>query len=113
MNVEADETNWGDWVAEDDVKGGFLPPQLVRDARLKELRILMERQVYHHTSVKEAWAATKRKPLKLKWIDTDKGGKGAHNIRSRLVCTEVHWAAGRLAMAKEKTGLVLPFQAWS
>ena len=28
-------------------------------------------------------------PLRLKWVDTNKGGTENPNIRSRLVCTEV------------------------
>ena len=87
MNVE--ERDWARWTAEDDVKGGWLPPNLVYDARLKELKYLNDRSVYSYSTVDEARRLTGRRPLRLKWIDTDKGGKGARAIRSRLVCTEV------------------------
>merc|ERR1739836_279579 len=49
----------------------------------------MERNVYSHCSVDEALKVSKKQPLRLKWIDTDKGGKGSRSVRSRLVCTEV------------------------
>ena len=35
--------DWDKWDAEDDVKGGWLPPELVYAARLKELSYLQER----------------------------------------------------------------------
>ena len=37
----------------------------------------------------DAVRCTGRKPLRLKWIDTNKGDEVRANIRSRLVCTEV------------------------
>ena len=58
--------DWDKWDAEDDVKGGWLPPQLVYAARLKELSYLQERQVYTYSTVDEAKKATGRRPLRLK-----------------------------------------------
>ena len=43
-------------------------------------------QVYEYYSTDKAMKLYGKRPLRLKWIDTDKGGA---NIRSRLVCTEV------------------------
>ena len=57
---------WSDWFAEDDVKGGELPPQLVHDARVRELSYLKDRKVYEYSSVQEAIRPTGRKPLRLK-----------------------------------------------
>ena len=74
------------WSAYDDVKGKPLDPGLVRQARLKEIKILHERKMYEYASTSQAIQRCGRKPLRLKWVDTDKGG---NNIRSRLVCTEV------------------------
>ena len=45
--------------------------------------------MYSYSIIDEAMRLTKKKPLRLKWIDTDKGGKGAMAIRSRLVATEI------------------------
>ena len=89
MDVEGAEGEWDGWVALDDVKGGPLPPGLVREARLKELAYLRNRCVYRYASLQDAIKAVGRRPLRLKWIDTNKGDGANYNIRSRLVCTEV------------------------
>ena len=78
----------GKWYAADDVKGGSLPPKLVLDARKKELAYLLDMHVYHPVPRQQAIQAGKR-PLKLKWIDTNKGDRANPLVRSRLVCTEV------------------------
>jgi hypothetical protein len=67
----------------DDVKGGSLDARLVREARLKELKILWEREVYQYADVGEA--QQKRKQLiGLKWIDTNKGDEVSPNVRSTV-----------------------------
>ena len=77
------------WEAEDDVHGGSLPAGLVRTARQKEIKYLKDRKVYSYATIGDAWRQTRKKPLKLKWIDTNKGDRRAFNVRSRLVCTEI------------------------
>ena len=84
-----DDEHLDDWYAEDDVKGGALPAGLVRKARQCELEYLRDRKVYQYAVTRDAIQRTGRQPLRLKWIDTDKGGVGHSKIRSRLVCTEV------------------------
>merc|ERR1712155_389724 len=83
------EFDYRGWMASDDVKGGSLPAHLVHSARLKELKYLQDRKVYEYASVADAIRCTGKKPLGLKWIDTNKGDNVSVNIRSRLVCTEV------------------------
>ena len=85
----AEEQSWAEWEASDDVHGGVLPAHLVHAARVRELRYLQDRQVYAHSTWSEAIQRTGRRPLKLKWIDTNKGDAVSRNLRSRLVCTEV------------------------
>ena len=82
-------SEWESWTAEDDVKGGPLPPQLVHEARVRELEYLQRRKVYEYSTVAEALRLTGKQPLNLKWIDSNKGGKTTMNIRARLVATEV------------------------
>ena len=81
--------SWDDWCAYDNVKGSELPAKLVYDARRRELEYLSQRKVYEYASTSRAYQRTGRRPLRLKWIDTNKGGTLHPNIRSRLVCTEV------------------------
>ena len=45
--------------------------------------------MYSYATDTEAWTVTRKKPLKLKWIDSNKGDRHAFNFRSRLVCTEI------------------------
>ena len=47
------------------------------------------RRVYDYFSTSEAVRRTGRRPLRLKWIDSNKGDTKDYNVRSRLVCTEV------------------------
>merc|ERR1712051_129066 len=70
-------------------KGGELRPDQVHAARMRELKYLMDRHVYTYASRSEAIRRTGRRPLRLKWIDSNKGDLVNPNLRSRLVCTEV------------------------
>ena len=75
--------------AEDDVKGGPLNPHEVKNACEKDIKYLWNMEVYDCSTEAEAWARRGRKPVGLKWIDTNKGSAEAPRYRSRLVCTEV------------------------
>ena len=77
------------WEAEDDVKGGPLNPHEVKTAPEKEIKYLWDMEVCESSTEAEARARTGRKPVGLKWIDTNKGSAEASRYRSRLVCTEV------------------------
>ena len=74
--------------AYDDVKGGTLPPGLVKAARLTEIRYLWDRAVYRHVARSEMLAMGGR-AVRLKWIDTNKGDAQHPAVRSRLVCMEM------------------------
>ena len=74
--------------ATDDVKGGPLDPQLVKEARRAELRYLWERSVYRYASRKEMESVGGR-AIRLKWIDTNKGDALHPAVRARLVAMEV------------------------
>ena len=78
-----------EWIASDDVKGGALDPERVMDARAKELQCLRDHGVYEYVTVAEAKATSGKPPLRLKWIDSNKGDSEHPNYRCRLVCTEV------------------------
>ena len=86
---EEGPAEWASWVANDDVHGGEFPAQLVHLARCRELKYPQDRQVYAYSTWREAINRTGKPPLRLKWIDTNKGDSVNPNLRSRLVCTEV------------------------
>ena len=56
---------------------------------MRELKYLSERKVYEYFSTAAAIQISGRRPLRLKWIDVNKGDKKDMLLRSRLVCTEV------------------------
>eukprot|EP00971_Amphidinium_carterae_P234169 4646322-Amphidinium_carterae.1 len=68
----------------DDVYGTLLRPELVRDARQLELDWIKSREVYKRVHLKECFERTKKRPISMKWIDTDKGDQERPNYRSRL-----------------------------
>ena len=78
-----------DWTASDDVRGGVLPVAEVKRARQREVQYLKDRKVYAYSTWREALRKTGKRPLRLKWIDTNKGDTQNFNVRSRLVCTEI------------------------
>ena len=67
----------------DDVRGGELPMELVREGRREEMQGFAQRRVY---DVRPRWEATSRglKVVGVRWVDTLKGGKA----RCRLVCQD-------------------------
>ena len=70
----------------DDVNGGFLPPDRVREARQIELDYLRKQEVYEKVPLEECLRETNGKgPITTRWIDTNKGDPANPNFRSRLV----------------------------
>ena len=67
----------------DDVRGGELPLDLVREGRKAEIKGFSSRRVYE---VRPRWEATQKgaKVVGVRWVDTLKGSK----VRSRLVCQD-------------------------
>ena len=56
----------------DDVNGGFLDPEMVREARVEELAGYLKMQVYCRVPVAEIGS---HKVIKTRWVDTDKRGR--------------------------------------
>jgi len=69
----------------DDVHGGELPLELVKDARHEEVGYMQGRHIWTVTSVSECWEKTGKAPVSVRWVDTNKGGPGEMNVRCRLV----------------------------
>ena len=72
----------GGWCL-DDVHGGALPLDLVREGRQAEMEGFSSRRVY---TVRPRWEATAKglKVVGVRWVDCMKGSK----VRSRLVCQD-------------------------
>ena len=70
----------------DDVNGGFLDPEMVREARVEELAGDLKMQVYCRVPVAEVGS---HKVIKTRWVDTNEGDERSPEIRCRLVAKEV------------------------
>ena len=84
-----EETVDFDVEAWDDVTGKALEPKAVRQARLKEMRYVKEKEVWQPISLRRGW-----KVVKTRWIDINKGDEDTPNYRSRLVAKEFNDGAG-------------------
>ena len=73
----------------DDVNGGWLDPEMVKIERQKEIDWLHANEVYQKVPIDECWRVTGKPPIKLLWIDSNKGDDAKPNYRSRVVVREV------------------------
>ena len=71
-----DECENGEESHVDDVNGGFLDPEMVREARVEELAGYLEMQVYCRVPVAEIGS---HKVIKPRWVDTNKGDERSRN----------------------------------
>ena len=82
----SDENDWF-W---DSAKGGWLDPKLVMEAREKEIEYIRRMKIYDKVPREEAKAhGGGRPPIRVRWVDTNKGSEDHPNIRSRLVAMEI------------------------
>ena len=75
----------------DDVNEGWeLPVEKVKAARSEEVSYMEGRGIWTVRPVSECWEKTGRKPVSVRWVDTDKGfmGGGGMEVRSRLVAID-------------------------
>ena len=90
---EEETVDIDDVEAWDDVTGKALDPIALRQARLKEMKYVKEKEVWQPISPDEArrrgW-----KVVEARWIDINKGDEDAPNYRSRLVAKEFNDGAG-------------------
>ena len=83
MTMTADGRVW------DDVKGGWLIENKVKKARADEMEYVRKRGVYERRPYAEAKARTGKPPIRLRWVDTNKGTEMEPNYRSRIVAMEI------------------------
>ena len=70
-------------------RGDVLPAALVAKAREEEVKVMEDWGVWDVIPKDEAWRLTGKPPLKGRWVDCNKGDKGAHDVRCRWVAKEV------------------------
>ena len=72
----------------DDLTGQALDPALCRAARKKEMDFVREKGLWIKKTIKECWDRTRRPPVSVRWVETNKGDDINPNIRSRLVARQ-------------------------
>ena len=85
----------------DAVTGKALPTHLVKKARAEEVAFFRSKPVYQKVPRAQCFARTGKPPIRVKWVDVNKGDEVQPEIRSRLVAMEFntgqrseHWWAG-------------------
>ena len=73
----------------DDLTGLPLSSELCRAARQKEISYFRAKGVWELRPVSEARAKMGRRPISVRWVETNKGDDDNPNIRSRLVAREI------------------------
>ena len=68
-----EEEEVGAW---DDVHGGTLPQGLVEEARKEEIGFMQGRNIWSLRPIEDCWQDTGKAPVSVRWVDTNKGGKG-------------------------------------
>ena len=86
-DIVASVSNRRDFI--DDLTGLPLPPDLCRAARQKEIAYFRAKGVWELRPVAEAKARMGRRPISVRWVETNKGDDDNPNIRSRLVAREI------------------------
>ena len=74
----------------DDMSGEMLNPQGVKAARQEELEYARRYEVFDIVDVKRCWERTGKAPIKVRWVDVNKGDKLKPEYRSRLVAKEIN-----------------------
>ena len=72
----------------DDTKGGWLDGVKVQKARMDEIKYVRSRGVYERVPWSQAMRRTGKPPIKLRWVDTNKGTEDEPNYRSKIAAME-------------------------
>ena len=81
----------------DDVNGKALDLKTVREGRREEVGYMKQRSIWSEVDVRECWTKTGKKPVSVKWVDTNKGTDEAPMVRCRLVARDFKVRGRRIA----------------
>ena len=93
----------------DDLTGEYLPPELVRKAKIEEIMEIYRRGVWSETSTLECWQKTGSAPIRVRWVVVNKGDKENPIIRARLVARHIAAKFGGKGLA-ESFAAMPPFE---
>ena len=80
----------------DDVTGRDLDPRRVKEARDEEMAYYKKMGTYEKVTWEEMRKITDKKPIKVRWVDINKGDEARQQYRSRLVAKEYNREKGRI-----------------
>ena len=72
----------------DDIFSKELDPALVCAARAEDLTVVDQMGVWEFRPLSECLSITGRRPVKVSWVDVNKGDGSAPNVRSRIVAED-------------------------
>ena len=72
----------------DDVHFRVLHLKKVREGRLEEITFMKQKMIWNEADETECWVTTGKKPVRVKWVDTNKGTEEEPVIRCRLVARD-------------------------
>ena len=71
---------------------GDLPVDKVLEARYEEVEYMQMRGIWEIVPTKQCWDVTRKSPVSVRWVDTNKGGPAEMIVRSRLVARDLKGA---------------------
>ena len=86
-DVEFEESDWERYW--DDTTGRELKKELVEAARAEELATVRSMKVWTKVAREECLRITGKPPIKLRWVDINKGDDEDPKYRSRIVAKEI------------------------
>ena len=87
MAVEYEPETWKRYW--DDMSGKELKADLVEAARAEEIATVKKMHVWVKVDREQCFRETGRPPIKLRWVDVNKGDCSKPNYRSRIVAKEI------------------------
>ena len=88
-NDDEEEDEWQEEEEHTDQRTGkHLDPELVRSARLEEIKFMEKIGLYEEATIEQCWEMTGKSPISTKWVDIDKGAIGSPDVRCRLVARD-------------------------
>ena len=73
----------------DETSGRKLDTEEVQRARLEEINQIHEHKVYTKVPIEQCWTETGKGPIRVRWLDINKGDEVNREYRSRLVAMEI------------------------
>ena len=94
----------------DDVKGGWLPAEAVKEARREEMRFVRDAPLYRKVSRSVPFEKN-MKIIPVRWVDTNKGTEEKPQFRSRIVAMEFKKASADKSTDHELFAAMPPIEA--